>query len=224
MNTRLRLKHQSIKLSNLESFRNNELLVDTMWNQPIWGMLLYGVLDEKVKTMLSKYQNDLQVFEPGNLNCPPPSSQHLTINQVVDCLQDYPQGNEKAWEEIKENFLEKFQRLNRHYPSINLTFSELIATTGGIIWCGYDENDEVETLRNNLFSELPFPKETIKKVHIIHTTVARYKRKLKNPQAVLDYIKIHNEKVEMKLNKITLRNETLYPSLQFSEIEQIELR
>lgn len=224
MNSRLQLHYESLVSSNLEPFLQNELEIDTNWGNQVWGMFLISDLEENVKSMLSQFQKDLAQLEPGNLTFPPPTAQHLTINQVVHCLGNYAQGNKNTWELKKESFLSAFKKLDRVCPMIPVTFSQLIATTGGIIWCAYDENDELENLRNDLFSKLPFPEETTKKVHVIHTTVCRYKNRLNNPQAVLDYISNHQKKVQMKINNIILRNETTFPSINFEDIAQIELK
>lgn len=224
MNNRLNLQYEQLETSNLDSFLKNQIELDEMWGKKIWGILLMINLEEQVKAKLSCYQRALEELEPGNLSMPPSAAQHLTFNQVVHCLGNYSLGNDRTWDSIKEAFLQAFSNLDKKYPKIDITFSKLIATKGGIIWCGYDKNDELENLRNDFFSLLPFPKETTKKVHFIHTTVARYKNKLNNPQAVLNYITGHQEEVPMTVNKIILRNETLFPSIEFNDIAQIELK
>jgi len=60
--------------------------------------------------------------------------------------------------------------------------------------------------------------------HIIHTTVARYKHTLNNPQRIYDYVQSKNDTVSMKVKKIILRKENIFPSIQTEEIAQIELK
>lgn len=224
MNNRLQPLYESLKSSNLDAFLNNEIELDELWGKQIWGMFLIANLGEKVKAILSEHQSQLEELEPGIFSFPPPPAQHISINQVVHCLGSYELGNEKTWDSIKDSFLTSFKKLDQKYPKIDVTFSQLIATTGGIIWCAYDDDDEVENLRNELFNELPFPEETTKKVHFIHTTVARYKNKLTNPQKVLDYIANHQDKVSMTIDKIVLRNELMFPSMNFKDIAEIDLK
>lgn len=224
MNTRLQDLYKDIETSNSKPFLNNQLELDEMTGRKIWGMLLITCLQEQIKEVIEEYENHLDYLEPGNLNFPIPPSQHLTINQVVHGLQNKPEENRQIWQKIENDFLPGFRKLDNKYSKINIVFSKLIATTGGIIWCAYDQNDEVEELRNNLFEDLAFPKDTIKKIHIIHTTVARYKNRLNNPKRVFDYVSSRQEKVPMIIDNISLRNELIFPSMKVEDIAKIKLR
>jgi hypothetical protein len=224
MNTRLRSVYDSLQSSNLDSFLNNEIGLDDMSGKHIWGMLLIVILQEEVKKSVQKFQEELEKLEPGNFSFPTYKSLHLTINQVVHGLENAPAANQHVWDSIKSNFLPKFEALNNAFSKIDITFSKLIATQGGIIWCATDENDEVEELRKKLMEVLPFPKELIKENHIIHTTIARYKNKLNDPQKVLDFIKSQNQKVAMAMEEISLRNELVFPSKEVQDIAKIELK
>ncbi len=137
---------------------------------------------------------------------------------------EYRIGNQETWKDTSQDFLVKFQQLDEHYSSFEFVFSKLVATTGGLIWCGYDEKDELEHLRNEFLSKLPFPVETTKLNHIIHTTVARYKNKLNNPQKILDYVNSHSEKVSMRVKAIVLKTELVFPSIKTEKIAQINLQ
>lgn len=224
MNTRLHSIYDALQSSNLDSFLRNDIELDNNWGKQIWGMLLIVVLQEEVKKSVQKFQDELERLEPENLSFPTYESLHLTINQVVHGLENEPAANQQVWDKIKDNFLPKLARLNNTFPKIGITFSNLIPTRGGIIWCATDENDEVEELRKELFEILPFPKELIKENHIIHTTVARYKNKLNDPQKVLDFIKSQTQEIPMAIEEIFLRNELVFPSKEVQDIVKIELK
>lgn len=224
MNTRLHSIYDSLQTSNLDSFLRNDIELDNNWSKQIWGMLLIVVLQEEVKKSVHKFQEELEKLEPGNFSFPTYESLHLTINQIVHGLENEPASNQQVWDKIKDEFLPKFERLNNIFPKINIAFSKLIPTRGGIIWCATDENDEIEELRKELFEILPFPKELIKENHIIHTTVARYKNKLNDPQKVVDFIENQNQEVTMTIKEISLRNELVFPSKEVQDIAKIELK
>ena len=223
MNTRLQNLYSSIEKPNKEKFLNNEVEIDQTWGNSIWGVTLQIDLGEEVKNKLASYQQELDKLEPNNLLLLPREFQHISFNQVVFWGGEYKLGTEKTWENVAIKFMEAFKKQDRKHNSLQIIFSKLIATTGGIIWCGYDENDELEKLREEFLKQLPFPKETTKLNHIVHITVARYKNKLNQPQTVSEFIEKQTESVYMTVDRIILRKELVFPSIKTEEIAQIEL-
>lgn len=223
MNTRLQNQYSSIEEQNKDKFLRNEIELDTTWGNSIWGVTLQIDLGDKVRDALSDYQKKLDQLEPNNLLLLPRVYQHISFNQVVFWGGDYELGTEKTWKNVSQDFLSIFEEQNKKFSSFKVTFSKLVATTGGIIWCGYDDNDQMENLREEFLKILPFPKETTKLNHIIHTTVARYKNKLENPHSVLEFIDKNSESVEMEVNKIILRKELIFPSIKTETLTEVEL-
>ena len=223
MNTRLQKKYSEVEEQNKEKFLRNEIEMDSTWGKSIWGVALQIDLGEKIKDLLCKYQEELENLEPDNLLLLPRQYQHISFNQVVFWGGQYKLGTEKTWNKTAEEFLKAFREQNRKHNSFTVEFSKLIATTGGIIWCGYDESDEMEHLREEFLKLLPFPKETNKLNHIIHTTVARYNNKLIDPVKVLDFVDKNSKSADMTVDKIILRNELVFPSIQTELLAEIGL-
>lgn len=223
MNTRLSGLYTAMQAENKEKFLKNNLVLSHDWNKPIWGITLQIDLDEDVKAFISECQKELAELEPDNLLLIPSSAQHISFNQVVFWDGEYAQGREKTWEGIQNSFLTEFQKLNHVFSEFDITFSGLVATTSGIILCGYDEEDELEHCREEFLKRLPFPSETKKLNHIIHTTVVRYKNNLSNPGAVFQYLSTKQDSVTMRVKQIVLKKELIFPSLQTEAISGIEL-
>lgn len=224
MNRRLQQLYSSMVESSRDRFLTNDLDLDTQWRNPVWGIVLQIDLSDSVRDQLCCYQEELNKLESNNLLLLPRLYQHLSFNQVIFWGGEYSLGSEATWNKISADFLAKFNKLDSQYSSFIIKFSQLIITTGGIIWAAFDENDELETLRNEFLNVLPFPPETTKQNHIIHTTVARFKNKLANPQKVLTYIENQHQVSEMTINKIILRKEFVFPSIKTETIAQIELK
>lgn len=224
MNQRLISVYQNIENQNKENFLNNKVEIDQTWGKETWGITLQIDLGEEARNQLVEYQKQLSVLEPENLLLLPRSYQHISFNQVIFWGGLYKNGKQETWKSIYQDFLLKFQKLDNVFNSFEVTFSKLVATIGGIIWCGFDESDQMENLRNEFLNFLPFPQETTKLNHIIHTTVARYKNKLNNPSRILDFTLNHKETVSMKVNKIILRNELIFPSIKTKDINFINLK
>lgn len=224
MNQRLLSVYQNIENQNKGKFLNNQIEVDQDWEKEIWGITLQIDLSEQVRNRLTEYQKQLSILEPENLLLLPKQYQHISFNQVIFWGGNYKIGKEELWKSISQEFISKFKKLDHAFDSFEVTFSKLVATTSGIIWCGYDENDEMEEIRNKFLNILPFPKETTKLNHIIHTTVTRFKNKLNNLNKIWDFTTNHKELVSMKVNKIILRNELVFPSIKTKDIDFINLR
>lgn len=223
MNKRLFDKYANIEIQNRESFLNNDLELDTTWGNEIWGVTFQIDLSESARDVVCKYQEELDELEPGNLLLLPRQYQHISFNQVVFWGGEYVMGREKTWDNVAPEFLAAFQKLNKTFSGFEITFSKLIATKGGIIWVASDEKDELENLRNVFLNAFPFPEETTKFNHIIHTTVARYKNRLNSPKKVLTYIENKHDKMSMYVSKIILRKELVFPSIKTEEIASIDL-
>lgn len=223
MNTRLRDAYTAMQAENKEKFLQNNIALSHDWNKPIWGITLQIELGQAIKALISKYQMELNELEPNNLLLIPSSAQHISFNQVVFWDGEYARGREKTWEGIQGSFLAEFQKLDHVFPEFDVTFSGLVATTSAIVWCGYDKTDEFEHLREEFLQRLPFPSETKTKNHIIHTTVVRYKNKLSNPEAVFRYLSTKQDSATMRVKKIVLKRELVFPSLQTETISEIEL-
>lgn len=223
MNQRLQKIYDEITFQNREAFLQNQVVPDINWGKKINGATLQINLSGPVKDHIQKYQEDLLRLEANSLLLSPRPFQHISFNQVVYWNGHYSKGVSATWDELEREFVNKFKQLDNKFPSFPITFYKLIAHTNAIIWCAYDENDELESLRNQLFNLLTFPKETEKRNHIIHTTIARYKQKLNNPSQILDYVNSHIEKVAMNITAIVLRKENQYPSLNTREITSIQL-
>lgn len=223
MNARLEQQYANIELQNRERFLQNDVEIDTMWGKPTFGVTLQIDLSEEVRDQLCIYQELLDQREPGNLPLLPWQYQHLSFNQVVFWGGQYSRGTEQTWNDVADAFRDAFSKQSNVHDAFTIRFSKLIATTAGIIWCGYDDNDELEKLREQFFSELPFPAETTKKNHIIHTTVARFKNKLNDPSRVLALIQQQHESVQMEVQRITLRKELIFPSIKTADLASVDL-
>ena len=223
MNQRLFELYTNLKIQNKDSFLNNRLELDIDWGSETWGVTFQIDLDSQARDALCRIQDELDLLEPGNFLLLPRAYQHISVNQVIFWNGDYVKGKKETWREIEAEFLQRAGELNLRQRSFPITFKELLATKSGIIWCAYDEADEMEKLRELLFQKLPFPFETTKKNHIVHTTVARYRKLLNDPQKVWDYLNSVNPKSTMSVNKLILRKELVYPSIKTKTIAELRL-
>lgn len=207
-----------------DKFLTNDIEVDTMWGKPIKGITLQIDLSEEVRDAICKLQDKLCALEPKAFLLTPRPFQHISFNQVVYWGGSYKIGHDQTWASIEKDFLTKFLACNNMFPSFKISFMTIIPMTSAIIWAAVDDHDEMQTLRATLKEKLPFPIETTKENTFIHTTVARYKTKLRDPHRVLKLLEKHQTPFTMEVKKIILRKENLYPSLHTTDLARIRLQ
>lgn len=224
MNQRLTDAYKDLEQQNEADFLENKLNLATMWGKEIFGIFFAIDPAQNVKDIIATYQKSLDQLEPGNLLLPPKEAQHVSVNQIIFWNGKYMLGGKETWKRIQDEFLERFYELNQAFNTFEITFSKLIPTRNAIIWAAYDQADELQHLRTTIRKKLPFPKETENFNSIIHTTVARFKNNLKDPRRVMDYLKQQNDHVAMRVERLTLREALILPSLKTEDIAKISLK
>lgn len=224
MNQRLIDIYDGFASKHRGKFLANNIESDEMWGKSIKGVTLQIDLSEEVRDAICKLQDKLCSLEPEALLLTPRPFQHISFNQVVFWDDTYTLGHDQAWTAIKKDFLNKFQALDNSLPAFLISFIKLIPMTSAIIWAAVDDHDEMQTLRATLKEKLPFPTETTKDNTFIHTTVARYQTKLRDPHRVFQLLKNYQTPISMEVNEIILRKENLYPSLNTTELARIRLQ
>lgn len=224
MNQRLMNTYDGFASNNRERFLANDIEVDTMWGKSIKGVTLQIDLSEEVRDAVVKLQEDLFKLEPHALLTTPRPFLHISFNQVVYWGSTYTLGHDEAWATIEKDFLAKFRACDDTFSSFQVSFTKIIPMTSAIIWAAVDDHDEMQTLRATLKEKLPFPTETTKKNTFIHTTVARYKTKLRDPHRVFQLLKNYQAPISMEVTEIILRKENLYPSLNTTDLARIRLQ
>lgn len=224
MNQNLINIYDGLGLNHREKFLANEVEVDAMWGKTIKGVTLQIDLTDEVRDAVVKLQGDLFILEPNSLLPTPRPFQHISFNQVIYWGGTYKLGHEQTWASIEDNFLDKFRRLDNTFPSYTIYFIKLIPMTSAIIWAAVDEHDEMQTLRTTLKEKLPFPAETTRENTFIHTTIARYKQKLRDPHRVLHFLDTYQIPISMNVTEIILRKEDQYPTLRSVELTRIRLQ
>ena len=223
MNASLISLYEKLAKESRQDFLQNNIIPDANWGKRIKGITLQIDLGEDVRDRIESIEKKLSALEPGNLLFLPRQYQHISFRQVVFWNDTYKDGYDATWQQIEKEFLEKFLALDKHFLSFLIIFNRIIPMTSAIIYCAYDEANEMNILREKIYSLLPFPKETTKKNTFIHTTIARFKHTLNNPARVYDYLKQQAAPIHMRPTAIILRREHIYPSIDNTKLARIDL-
>ncbi len=224
MNRRLTQIYEKLVSEHRDTFLTNDVVIDEMWGKPIKGVTLQIDLSEEMRGAVDNLQEELVRLEPEALLPTPRPFQHVSFNQVIYWGGTYKLGHDQTWAAIEKDFLGKFQQFDTVFPSFEISFIQLIPMTTAIIRAALDDHDEMQTLREAFKRKLPFPAETTKENTFIHTTVARYKAKLRDPLRVLQLLQAHHAPLSMTVKEIILRKEIQYPTLRSTELARIRLQ
>lgn len=224
MNQRLINIYDGVASKHHRKFLDNDIELDDMWGKPIKGITLQIDLSEEVRSAVYKIQEELSKLEPEAFLFSPRSFQHISFNQVVYWDGNYKLGHDQTWETIEKDFLTNFQKLDNVFSTFTISFIKLIPLSSAIIWSAVDDHDELQNLRQIFKEKLPFPAETKKENTFIHTSVARYKTKLRDPYRASQFLEKYLASVSMDISEIILRKENLYPSLHTTELARIRLQ
>lgn len=214
--------YRRIAEEHRKAFLQNQIETDSHWGKRIEGVTLQIDLSPNVNDHLDIIIQTLHGMEPDALLTVDRMYRHISFRQVVYWNDDFSGGSEAVWKKIENDFLEKFRALDGKFRSFPVTFFRFIPMTSAIIWTAYDEHDDMNRLRDGFAGLLPFPKTT-KENRIIHTSIARYKNRFRNPQRVYDFLKEQSQKVTMTVDTIILRKENIYPSVDTTELARISL-
>lgn len=224
MNQRLTGIYDMMVSHHHDKFLANDIEFDAMWGKPIKGITLQIDLSEEVRDAICKLQDKLCALEPEAFLLTPRPFQHISFNQAVYWGGSYALGHDQTWASIEKDFLAKFLACDNMFPSFKISFTTIIPMTSAIIWAAVDDRDEMQEVRAALKTKLPFPDETSRENTFIHTTVARYKTKLRDPHRVLQLLNVYKTPMSMTIREIILRKENQYPSLRARELARIQLQ
>lgn len=224
MNQRLINIYDGFTLNHREKFLANDIEFDDMWGKPIKGVTLQIDLSEKVRDAIRNLQEELSKLEPEALLFTPRPFQHISFHQVVYWGSNYKLNHEQAWTTIEKDFLTKLRGMDKKFSSFPISFTRLLPMTSAVIWAAADDHDEMQKLRITLKEKLPFPTETTKENTFIHTTVARYQTKLRDPHRVFQLLENYQTPISMEVKEIILRKENTYPSLYSTKLARIRLQ
>ena len=219
-----RLKLEAERLIQDGKYFYKKVSLDRYWNTNTFGIALQVEVNSHIKKIITQIQNELNKIEPDSLFFPNVGN-HISINQVVSWNGKYHLGKEKTWEEINKNsdFVNKFNSLNLKFSPIPINFVKVILTPGAVILFADDLEDRVQEFRKVLDEELPFPAETKKSNCIIHSTIARYRSQLQNPDKILEYTLNQYYNIDMIIDEVKLKEEVVFPSLKTKDLASIHL-
>ncbi|MEP2026041.1 MAG: mutarotase [Reichenbachiella sp.] len=139
------------------------------------GMTLLARPNQKVKEVISNFQNELRRIEP-NQYYQPQDDLHLTVLSIISCDTGF---------ELSQINLRDYERMVRECISepITINFEGITASSSGILVQGFPEGEGLKELRNGLrnkfkSSQLQHSIDCRYKINTAHITIMRFRKPL----------------------------------------------
>ena len=193
--------------------------VDGMIGNPAFAINLVAQPPEETKALLSDVQERIAHSLPRNamFECPV-SSLHLSVFQFVHSRNAKLNNDTQVWECVSKSLLSHIDSAINEAMVCNLHGSSLHVSESAI-FLRFSESREIESLRSRLAGIASQTELNWNRPGIQHVSMFRYLKpiQLDRVRLAIDSIKI--PPIEWEITKLQLVRENLYPSLNFTEIQ-----
>lgn len=186
--------------------KNKEEQIDYLIDSYKMGLILAIRPTEEVQENISKIQERIKSIEPNQYYYKK-SEYHITLLDLIRARQDYVYTDDQI--RIYDNIIKKSIIDTRPFK---IRLKGLITSDGAIMVKGYYEN-EMNSIRENLreYIENNAIKNDEKyKTISSHITICRFKEKINNRSALLDFVKNYAEydfgSFEVSIFELTYHN------------------
>ena len=192
---------------------DNKIIVDDLWKRKCLGYNIQYVFPDEQLDSIVEIQRRINKQESSNLYLLPRQSLHISIAWILATRVQYDQSKDQIWKNIESECYAKLERISKSFSEYTVHFKNVVATDTAIILTAKD-NGETAEIRKMILNQLPIPEMTNNNSQIIHTTLFRYARPLKDPASFLKQISNIQLDLPIKINSMSIRKELIYPSIK----------
>lgn len=170
--------------------QNDPLLDDPRDDR--YGITLLLRPDEATANKIHQFLQHMAVLEPDQYYYPL-SDQHLTILSIISCYPGFKLN------QIELNAYDaKIKEALQGIPPINIHFKGITASPSTVLVQGFPEDDFLQKLRDQLRhifkgSSLQHSIDSRYRLFTAHSTVIRFRKPLKNPEAFANQLEKYRE-------------------------------
>tara|TARA_B100000953_G_scaffold15577_1_gene13719 strand:- start:323 stop:1003 length:681 start_codon:yes stop_codon:yes gene_type:complete len=179
--------------SSIRLIENGDYKTDLLIDSPAdrrFGITLLIRPPENVKNKIQLFLDDLKEVDPSQYYYPN-SDIHITVMSIISCYEGFHLDQISI-----VNYIDLIQESLNEIARFKIKFKGITASDSGIMIQGFPENDIINRLRNNLRtkfrnSDLEQSIDKRYSIQTAHSTVVRFRRKLKNKNEFLEVLEIH---------------------------------
>jgi hypothetical protein len=196
--------------------------IDTLWGRPSLAWHIQPGLNEEGQAALAKMQRLVLSHWPAPLHAAPASALHVTIYSLVPIRSAFDKG--VYWNAIRAPALELLSRAGAAATPFELRFTGLRVRPDAIIAVAEDPSGVIARLREAIVRDLPPPPgQAPLRYDLIHATLARYGSAAPVPRSAVRAVEAAEVDVGLRVERLRLVRETLYPCLRIEELASVGL-
>lgn len=151
--------------------------IDTDIHRPVVGYVPLAFFDEENQRKVALFQKKLEEKFPNTLWTTPPEMLHITLMDWLAPLVQYEKDKDVHFGEIFEEYDVVLKNILSTVGKIDISFTTLNVKSRAIFLSGKD-NGQMQYIRDRFLSEITLLPNTKKPPTIIHSTLARFVKKV----------------------------------------------
>jgi 2'-5' RNA ligase len=181
--------------NSLEAFREDKFEFDPLIDNPDdlrRGITLQAKPGKDILAAFKKFIDEIRKNEPDQYFYKP-GEIHITVMSIINCIPEFSLSKINLHDYIKA-----IEKCLKNIGDLKIKFSGITASPSCILIQGFQANNSLQMIRNNLRSEIKGANlyNSIDKRYQIktsHCTVIRFKEELRNKDKFVDFLKDYRE-------------------------------
>ena len=198
----------------------NRLRLEHRWGKPCLAYMVHIRPGPCAAAALSAIQETILRLEPSLLRVPMPAL-HANLVWLLPAHQEFGHPKDELWQRHGPEWIAVLAAIAGTTGSFRLHYRHLVATDSAIIAVA-DEPNGMSALRRELTAVLAVP-GSLSAGELVHMTLFRYARPLRDPASMLRRIAATEFHVELDVSELLVVRERVFPSLDCQVLQRIAL-
>lgn len=199
----------------------NDLQFDERWGQPCLAYNVFVEPDPAGRAELAGIQDQVSRREPGLLRLAP-DCLHITAVNLLGLYDEFDRPKDELWQERGATWLAQLTKLAAKTEPFRLQYRQVVATRTAVIAIA-DEPNELTSFRTAARSALDVPGRLANSHEIVHTTLFRYARPLRDPAGLLAWLASAEFLARLRVSDLVVAREHAYPFAGYDVLRRLRL-
>lgn len=199
----------------------NDLRFDNRWGQPCLAYNVFIEPDPAGRAELAAIQDRLLRLEPELLRLSP-DWLHITGVNLLGLYDEFDRPKDELWRERGAAWLAQLTELAAGTEPFRLCYRHVVATQAAVIAIA-DEPNGLTSFRNAARAALEVPGRLANSHEIVHTTLFRYARPLRDPAVLLARLASTEFLARLQVSELVVAREHTYPFAGYDVLRRLRL-
>jgi hypothetical protein len=199
----------------------NDLELDKRWGQPCRAYNVFIEPDPAGRAELAAIQDEVIRREPALLRLSP-EWLHITAVNLLGLYEEFDRPKDELWLERGAVWLAQLTKLAAGMEPFLLRYRHVVATQTAVIAIA-DEPNGLTSFRDTVRSALDVPGRLANSHQIVHTTLFRYARRLRDPAGLLDWLASTEFLARLRVSEFVVAREHTYPFAGYDVLRRLRL-